>query len=460
MGPGSFAHPAPIRGAAVLGFALAVILVLVSTAPAAGAAGSRLWVSRFHAPHTDRAYDVAVSPNGSMVYVTGSSYRPGAYEDWVTLGLSQTTGAQIWTSRYDGPGNGSDEAYALAVSPDGTRVYVAGGSYATSQNYTVIAYDATSGAELWVARGVEGAAWNVVVSADGMRVYLSGSGFGTEAYDASSGARIWSRRYQPAGSLSDVNFANALGLSPDGARVFVAGYIDSIASWYDYASVAYDSTTGAKIWARRYDGPGDEYASGEALAVSPDGARVYVTGTSGYVPGDWVTIAYDASTGAKIWLRRYDGPDHLNDWAGDVAVRPDGSMVYVTGLTEGTTTGADIGTIAYDAATGAKVWLRHYDGRAHMGDSARRLVVSPDGSRVYVAGYSQGAGTYADYATLAYEASAGTTVWTRLYDGPGHNEDYVDGLAVSPDGTSVFVTGGSFGDGTQEDYATLAYSAS
>jgi hypothetical protein len=30
-------------------------------------------------------------------------------------------------------------------------------------------------------------------------------------------------------------------------------------------------------------------------------------------------------------------------------------------------------------------------------------------------------------------------------------------VAVSPDVSKVFVTGGSFGDGTDYDYATLAY---
>ena len=46
--------------------------------------------------------------------------------------------------------------------------------------------------------------------------------------------------------------------------------------------------------------------------------------------------------------------------------------------------------MAYDAATGAKVWVSRYDGPAHGDDFATALGVSPDGSTVFVTGYSGG----------------------------------------------------------------------
>ena len=456
----------PGRVAAALAFTLALALTLalaVAGRSAGATVGGRLWVSRFHTPHVDQASDVAVNPNGSLVYVAGTSYRPGAYEDWVTLGLDPATGARVWTSRYDGPGHASDEANALAVGPDGARVYVAGTSYATSWNYTLIACGAASGAQLWVARGLPGAAEDVAVAPDGATVFVSGTGFGTAAYDASSGAKIWSRRYQPAGTTD--GWANAVALSPDGTHVFVTGYSHAQASGDDYATVAYDAATGAAIWARRYDGPGNGTDRAAALAVSPDGAGVYVTGTSdgaGSDPdsaADWATIEYSAATGAAIWSRRYDGPDHLADAASALAVSPDGSRLYVAGSRE-TAAGTDAATIAYDGATGATMWRRRYDGTAHLNDAARRLAVSPDGSTVFVAGSSEGAATSADYLTIAYRAGAGTRLWARRYDGPGHSADQTSGVAVSPDGRRVLVTGGSFGAGTQADYATLAYGTS
>ena len=75
-----------------------------------------------------------------------------------------------------------------------------------------------------------------------------------------------------------------------------------------------------------------------------------------------------------------------------------------------------------------------------------------------VTGTSDGSGTASDYTTLAYDATTGSRLWLKRYNGSGNGYDYAEGLAVSPDGTKVFVTGGSWGAGS-DDYATVAYGA-
>jgi len=89
-------------------------------------------------------------------------------------------------------------------------------------------------------------------------------------------------------------------VSPGGNRVFVTGHVQSKAYFGEYGTVAYNATTGARLWARRYAGRG-----ATALAVSPDLTKVYVTGQS---HGDYTTLAYSARTGARLWVRRYGRP--------------------------------------------------------------------------------------------------------------------------------------------------------
>jgi outer membrane protein assembly factor BamB len=364
-----------------------------------------------------------VSPDGSRVFVTGYIVGAPGNDDYGTVAYDASTGTKLWGTRYNGLGNGNDSATALGVSPDGSKVFVTGHS----------------------------------IGASGYVDYA------TLAYDASTGTKLWVTRYKgPSSPFTDYNVSSALGVRPDGSMVFVTGYSRGASGFLDYATLAYDASTGAKLWVGRYDGSGNEDDYASALAVSPDGSKVLVTGYSiGHNPGnyDYATLAYDAATGTALWVARYNGPDsgYNGDYAKALGVSPDGSKVFVTGYSFEASGKDDGTTLAYNASTGVRVWVRRYNGPSNGNSAALALGVSPDGSKVFVSGFTAGASASDQYATLAYDASTGARLWGTRYNGPGNGNDMATALAVSPDGSKVFVTGYSPGASGSDDYATLAY---
>ena len=169
------------------------------------------------------------------------------------------------------------------------------------------------------------------------------------------GSQLWVQRYNGPGNSFDA--ASSVAVSPGGSRVFVTGASQGARSGPDYATVAYSAVTGARLWAARYNGPGNGSDAASAVAVSPGGGRVFVTGASqGTRSGpDYATVAYSAVTGARLWAARYNGPGNGSDAASAVAVSPGGSRVFVTGASRGATTTGYL-TVAYSAATGARLW--------------------------------------------------------------------------------------------------------
>src|SRR4051794_29030532 len=67
------------------------------------------------------------------------------------------------------------------------------------------------------------------------------------------------------------------------------------------------------------------------------------------------------ATQAPSWVRRYNGPGNGDDSGGEPLMSPDGGVAFVTGSSLGAGTGTDIVTVAYNASTGATLWARRYN---------------------------------------------------------------------------------------------------
>lgn len=356
--------------------------------------GTEKWVATYSsgsdADQEDEATRLAVSPDGATIFVTGASRCWGCsgsyFHGWFTVAYDASTGAQLWVARYAATGG----AYSIAVSPDGSKVIVNGQTDSGNAS-AAVAYDASTGEQLWVIKSSESPVyWHALaVSPDSSTVYVAGAGpyyaeeYHVAAYDASDGTERWSAHYPGW-------IATALALSGDGSKVFVTGYDAGSCCGSAAATVAYDASTGAEVWTTQDERIG--VIAGDTkvlLAVSPDGSRVFV---AGYDCIDdlcrdqpFATVAYDASSGNRLWGSRYRSGGR--NYPNDLAVSPDGSSVFLTGqetmpcYSPCTTSQVNAPLVAYAASSGNELWVASYENNLGWA-----LAVSPDGSNVYLAG--------------------------------------------------------------------------
>ena len=468
-------HPRRRPRALVGAIALLITLAFAPTADAA-TPGGQLWVSLYSGGATNSAHAkaIATSPDGSTVFVTGErAHLRGS--DFGTVAYSVATGTREWAARYDGPAHETDSATSIAVKPDGSTVFVTGSSQDAGgvDDLATVAYSASSGAVMWAARyaGPRGGSGSdpvaITTKYDGSAVFVTGTSgsrggtldYATVAFDASNGSRLWVSRYDGPGHSNDE--VAALGVSPHGASVVVTGASPGIHLKHDYATVAYDASTGAVRWVSRYNEARPRFEAARAIGISPHGSTVFVTGDSGLAAA---TIAYDAGTGQTIWVRRFRGT--VGAQGTSLQVSSTGQQVFVAGqellqttCDENQTDCTDPFTSAYDAATGDRQWIRRFiDDRTDFDPS---LVTTPDGTKVILSSTSY-ANVPSHYVTAAYSSSTGAKLWSDAYPSDQQAMAIASAVAAGSDGSTVFVTGTSTRTGTSIGtgttvYATVAY---
>ena len=126
--------------------------------------------------------------------------------------------------------------------------------------------------------------------------------------------------------------AKSVGFAPDGTRVYVTGWSDDdLPKGFDFATIAYDATSGAEEWMTTYDSPGAGVDQAYSLAVAPDGNDVYVSGYGGDPYAEYLSVDYDAASGTQRHLFQYVDPGNSSDFAYASAVSPSGMLLFVTG---------------------------------------------------------------------------------------------------------------------------------
>lgn len=234
--------------------------------------------------------------------------------------------------------------------------------------------------------------------------------------------------------------------------IYVAGTYTDTSTAADWIIVKY-TPAGNKLWTKTYDGgnSGDDFVH----AITIDRARIYVTGSMfGSNGDDYSTMGFDYD-GNLIWSVTYDGPARGSDIAHDIKVDASGN-VFVTGESEGSSTGKDIATIKYNSS-GTQVWVVRYDGSASDDDNASVLAVD-GGGNVIVAGYSINSSSNKDAITIKY-TNSGTQSWTNIFNGSTNEEDYASAITIDAN-DNLYIAGKTTNSTELSNYLIIKYKSS
>ncbi len=262
-------------------------------------AGVEQWASfyNYSGNGPDKAMDIVVDDVGDA-YVTGASATApppgGLYQD-ATVRYASDSGTQMWVTRYTGEGgNNAPAAIALGAS----AVYVTGSSQRDTGDYyyATIAYDKSSGSELWATRfnGPSGSAVDLAVLPYGM-VLVTGTSGGdimTLRY-TEAGVEDWAARYSDAG-------ATAITFDSHCNPIVLGSSFDS--GYYGFLIVKYDSAASGGVTEFKSAVPGRP-----GMRLAPNPARNWTNLThslSGAAPAIISLLGVD---GRVVRTQRLDG---------------------------------------------------------------------------------------------------------------------------------------------------------
>lgn len=343
---------------------------------------------------------MAVSAAGE-IFVTGSSlssYYPLLNVDLMTVKL-RANGDTAWARRLDLSIDGDDRAYAIAL--DSSRnVYVAGTTADANDTVT----------------------WVIIKYRD-------------------DGQEVWIRQYRQAGT--GANRIRSVHTTPNG-ELFVAGTIRMGIAGDDIAVLKYDSS-GTLVWTTEYDSPFQRSDTTVATAVDGSG-NLYLAG--------WCQINADqtntdllllkiAPDGGIAWVQTYDGPNHGEERAADLALDSNGNVIVVGATYAGAVRSFDYVTLKY-SPTGQFLWSATYNGPRSLYDEPTGLAVDARGG-IYVTGINQTAGNCASFGTVKYYRS-GAEAWTMHFGGSNGGCHFDPRILVDNSG-GVYVAGTAENDG-------------
>jgi YVTN family beta-propeller protein len=232
-----------------------------------------------------RPHSVAVSPDGSRLYVTN-------------FGDNSVSVVDPYREKVVATHPVGEAPYGVAVSPDGTDLYVAATGPGTVTQCSISGDDLVHDGSILSADDHSKRPYGMAVSPDG-HVYVT--------LALSDTVLMTDRFLKDPTSIPDVDFPVGVVVSKDNARLYATNFFSK--------SVSVIDASGKAVVAEIPVG-NEPYG----VAMSPDGTRLYVA----HFPGTGSVSVIDVSHGTVVAsIPVGDGPR-------GVVVSPDGKHLYVT----------------------------------------------------------------------------------------------------------------------------------
>lgn len=406
--------------------------------------GSVLWTAVYNNPLAngyDQANALAIDAGGNVVVTGQSDGDPGSaeFDDYATVKYS-AVGAVLWVQRHDGPGNATDRATGLGIDASGNVLVTGRSDNGSNDDYVTIKYS-PAGTQQWIQFADRGGRDRAV----GLMLDASGNSYVTGRSDNGNNDDIWTVKYDPAGNqlwqqpYDFVEDDRAIDMVLDAAgNVYVTGQSDGDASPFtdlDHVTIAYNST-GAQLWSQRYNSSvsNDDVPA----AIATDGSLVYVTGVTDVdagatVQNDAITRCHSAANGNVLWSSTNASPGGLDDEARAVVAM--GSGCLMAGANSATAADRNALAVRYDA-NGSTQWQADANGAGDNNENIRDMAVDGTGN-IYAVGYTTGSRENRNMALWKFEAS-GALVCVNTFNGSSpSSSDEAQGIALTSSGDPV-----------------------
>jgi DNA-binding beta-propeller fold protein YncE len=371
-------------------------------------------------------------PDGTKMYVVGYT-GDAVYEYDLSTAWDISTASYSQNFSVAAQENVPQDVF---FKPDGTKMYVIGGSGDDVNEYDLsTAWDISTASYLqnFSVRNQDGTPSDLFFKPDGTKMYVIGSENDkvyrytlSTAWDVSTAAWVTPTTEYFSVGTQEVT-PQDLFFKPDGTKMYVIGSAGDDVNEYNL-STDWDITTASYL---QNFSVGTQETGPTGIFFKPDGTKMYVTGTAGDDVNEYdLSTAWDVSTSS--YLQNFSISAQETTPQG-IFFKPDGTKMYVIGYSSDNVNEYDLST-AWDVSTAS--YLQNFSISAQE-TAPSGIFFKPDGTKMYVIGYS-GDNVYEYDLSTAWDVS--TASFLQIFY-VGTQETTPTGLFFKPDGTKMYVIG-------------------